>query len=162
MAKTQKVTLTQINQLMILRNFTTLRLKGLQRIVASKQIAEQWHKGRSIYFAHQIHELACHYQRFKQLPPEKQGGKGHHSMFNDKAVQMAARAYLTGLHTGDVTPMRFRHTLNERIFPTLGYVLEVGLLERTAWRWLYKLGWWRMRLKKGVYVRNTLRRCSET
>jgi len=31
-------------------------------------------------------------------------------------------------------------------------VLEVGLLERTAWHWLYKLGWWRTRLKKGVYM----------
>jgi len=73
-------------------------------------------------------------------------------MFNDKAVQMAARVYLMGLHTGDVTPMRFRHALNEQIFPTLRYVLEVGLSEYTAQHWLYKLGWWRTRLKKGVYM----------
>ena len=99
--------LTQINQLMILHNFTTLCLKGLQCIVASEQITEQWHEGRGIYFTCQIHELACHYQRFEQLPPEKRGGKGCHSMFNDEAVQMAARVYLTGLHTGDVTPMQF-------------------------------------------------------
>jgi len=137
---------------MILRNFATLCLKGLQCIVASEQIAEQWHEGRGIYFARQIRELARHYQRFEQLPPKKRGGKGRHSMFNDEAVQMAARVYLMGLHTGDVTPMRFRHALNERIFPTLGYVLEVGLSERTARRWLYKLGWRQTRLKKGVYM----------
>ena len=152
MAKTQKATLTQINQLMILCNFATLHLKGLQCIVTSKQIVEQWHEGCSIYFACQICELARHYQRFEQLPPKKRGGKGRHSMFNDKAAQMAARAYLMGLHTGDVTPMWFQYTLNEWIFPTLGYVLEVGLSERTAQCWLYKLGWQQTRLKKGVYM----------
>ena len=151
-AKNRNATLTQINQLIVLRNFATLRLKGLKRIVASEQIAEQWHEGRGIYFARQIRELARHYQRFEQLPPEKRGGKGRQSLFNDEAVQRAARAYLTGVHIGDVTPMLFRHALNERIFPTLGYVLDVGLSERTARRWLYKLGWRRTRLKKGVYM----------
>jgi len=101
------MTLTQINQLMVLHNFATLYLKGLKCIVASEQIAEQWYEGHSIYFTCQIRELACHYQRFKQLPPKKQGGKGHQSLFNDKAVQRAARAYLMGMHIGDVTPMQF-------------------------------------------------------
>jgi len=56
------------------------------------------------------------------------------------------------MHIGDVTPMLFRHTLNKRIFPTLGYMLDIGLSEHTARRWLYKLGWQRTRLKKGVYM----------
>ena len=34
----------------------------------------------------------------------------------------------------------------------LGYLLDAGLLERTAWHWLVKLGWQRTRLKKGVYM----------
>ena len=41
--KARSLPLSQINQLMILRNFATLRLKGLGRIVASKEIARQWH-----------------------------------------------------------------------------------------------------------------------
>jgi hypothetical protein len=152
MAKKRNMTLTQINQLIVLRNFATLRIKGIKRIAASQQIAAQWHEGQGVHFARQIRTLARHYQRFEQLPPEKRGGKGRQSLFNDEGVQRAARAYLTGLHIGDVTPMKFRHALNEQILPTLGYVLEVGLSERTARRWLYKLGWRRTRLKKGVYM----------
>ena len=71
---------------------------------------------------------------------------------NNERVQTVARTYLTGLPTGDVTPRQFHHALNERILPSLGYMLEVGLSERTAWHWLIKLGWWQTRLKKGVYM----------
>ena len=41
--KAKSLPLSQINQLMILSNFTTLHLKGLGRIVASKEIGRQWH-----------------------------------------------------------------------------------------------------------------------
>jgi hypothetical protein len=146
------VKLTQINQLIILHNFATLLIKGNKCIAASKQIADQWHEGVGTHFACQIWALAHHYQRFEQLPPEKQGGKGHHSLFNNEGVQGAARAYLTALRTEDVTPMKFQHALNDQILPTLGYVLDIGLSECTAWCWLYKLGWWRIRLKKGIYM----------
>ena len=152
MANKEHAALTQINQLIILRNFATLRIKGLGRMAASEQIAQQWHEGRGIHFARQIRALAHHYQRFEQLPPEKRGGDGGHSLLNDERVQTAARTHLTGLPTGDVTPRQFHRALNERILPSLGYMLEVGLSERTARRWLIKLGWRRTRLKKGVYM----------
>jgi hypothetical protein len=35
------------------------------------QIAKQWQDGVGTHFAHQVHFLACHYQLFEQLPPEK-------------------------------------------------------------------------------------------
>ena len=53
---------------------------------------------------------------------------------------------------GEVTPKRFQHALNTRILPTLGYPPTKKLSERTARRWLIKLGWWRTTLKKGVYM----------
>jgi hypothetical protein len=46
--------LLHINQLMILQNFATLRLKGHSCISTSNQIAQQWHEkkdGLSIHFA---------------------------------------------------------------------------------------------------------------
>jgi hypothetical protein len=43
--------LSKINQLMIIRNFVTLRLKGFGRIDASIQIARQWHDGDGVWFA---------------------------------------------------------------------------------------------------------------
>ena len=148
----QNMTFTQKNQLMIIRNFATLRIKGFGRMAASEQIAQQWHEGEGVHFARQIRTLARHYQKFEQLPPEKRGSGGGRSLFNDEKVQLAARTHLMGLPTGSVTPTQFRRALNERILPSLGYMLEVGLSERTARRWLYKLGWRRTRLKKGVYM----------
>ena len=56
------------------------------------------------------------------------------------------------LATGEVTPKRFHHSLNTEILPTLGYPPTKTLSERTARRWLIKLGWRRTMLKKGVYM----------
>ena len=97
------------------------------------KIAEQWTDGVGTHFARQIRFLAHHYQLFEQLPPEKRGKYMNRSLLSDKQVQTAARTYLTGLPTGEVTPSRFRRMLNERILPSLGYTLTTGLSERTAW-----------------------------
>jgi hypothetical protein len=61
-ANEQNATLTQINQLLILHNFATLHIKGHGRMDMSEQIAQQWHDGLGVHFAHQIRTLACHYQ----------------------------------------------------------------------------------------------------
>ncbi|KAI0058049.1 hypothetical protein BV25DRAFT_1919585 [Artomyces pyxidatus] len=93
--KKVNATLTQINQLLIFRNFATLRLKGFGRIAASHEIARQWHEGKGTHFARRIRGLARHYQLFEQLPLEKRGGDRGHSLLNDEAVQGAARQWLT-------------------------------------------------------------------
>jgi len=67
-------------------------------------------------------------------------------------VQAAARAHLSTVPTGEVTPKEFRCALNERILPSLGFALKDGLSERSARRWLVLLGWRYMRVKKGVYM----------
>jgi hypothetical protein len=75
--KGKSFSLSQINQLMILRNFATLRIKGNGRIAASMKIAEQWHEketGSSVHFARRVRALARHYQIFEQLPRERRGG----------------------------------------------------------------------------------------
>ena len=61
-------TLTRMNKLLILRNFATLRIKGVKRIAASREIARQFHEGAGIHFARRIRFLARHYQRFEQVP----------------------------------------------------------------------------------------------
>jgi hypothetical protein len=43
-----------MNKLTILRNFMTLRIKGMGRIATSKDIARQWHKGTGVHFACRI------------------------------------------------------------------------------------------------------------
>jgi hypothetical protein len=89
-----QMSLKDINQLMILRNFATLKLKGWNWISASREIAAQWHEkkiGSSEYFAHQICALAHHYQMFEQLPIEIRGGsRNAHSLLKDETVRVAA------------------------------------------------------------------------
>ena len=71
--KHQDLSLSQINKLMTLSNFTTLRIKGASQIAASLEIANQWHQGAGsgIWFARRVRALARHYQIFEQLPTEK-------------------------------------------------------------------------------------------
>lgn len=92
--KHTRLLLSQINQLMILRNFATLRLKGQGQISASFEIAQQWHKksGSNTHFACCIRALAHHYQIFEQLPVEWRGGrKNAKSLLKDETIKVAAR-----------------------------------------------------------------------
>ena len=50
--------LTHMNKLLILRNFATLCIKGVKRIVASQEIAQQFHEGTGAHFACRIWFLA--------------------------------------------------------------------------------------------------------
>jgi hypothetical protein len=59
---------------MIIRNFATLRLKGVSHIQAGAEIACQWHEGKGDWFARQVRSLARHYQLFGKLPRELCGG----------------------------------------------------------------------------------------
>jgi len=153
MAHKNHDSLSRINQFLILRNFATLRMKGIGRILASQEIARQWQDGAGVHFARQIRFLARHYQLFERLPASNRGGDRGRSLLNDEQVQTAARTYLLSMSVGEVTPARFRHALNEQILPSFGYTLRgSGLSLRTARRWLYKLGWRRSELKKGVYM----------
>ena len=42
--------------------------------------------------------------------------------------------------------------MNASILPGLGFVVKNPLSERTAQRWLIKLGWRRTVVRKGVYM----------
>jgi hypothetical protein len=106
-------TRTHMNKLLILRNFATLHIKGVQRIAASEQIALQFHEGTVIHFAHRIQFLAQHYQLFEQLLKEKQGAAGGQSLVKDEQVQTAARAHLSSVPTGEMTPRQFHKALND-------------------------------------------------
>jgi len=46
--------ISHINQLLVLRNFATLRLKGIGCMDASRAIALQWHPGEGVHFACRI------------------------------------------------------------------------------------------------------------
>ena len=152
--KNQKsLTLSEINQYLIISNFATLRLKGQKRTQASLEIARQWHEGEGNWFSRRVRALARHYQMFEELPIEKRGGgRTARSWLYDESVEKQSRDWLTSQPTGKVTPQRLREALNLTILPGLGIVLKNPLSERTARRWLIKLGWRRTVVRKGVYM----------
>ena len=143
----------KINQLLILSNFATLRLKGLSRIAASVEIARQWHEGKGSWFAHRVRSLARHYQFFEQLPTEKCGGvKKSRSWLEDENVKKHVREYLSSCPSGKVTPKALRDQVNSVIFPELGITPKKPLHVTTGRKWLIKLGWRHLAIRKGVYM----------
>lgn len=46
--------LLKINQLLVIRNFAMLWLKGYGRIQASEEIAQQWHEGEGKHYVRQV------------------------------------------------------------------------------------------------------------
>jgi hypothetical protein len=144
---------SQLRKLLLIRNFATLRLKGFKRIEASQQIALQWHSGEGAHFARQIRKLARHYQIFEQLPQEKRGGaRSGRTLLLDERIRNAALEWLTALPAGQVTPLHFQKALNAVILPSQSISLKRPLSERTARRWLLRLGWRLKTLRKGVYM----------
>jgi len=83
------MTLSQINELMLLQNFANLCLKGFGRVKPSFEIAQHCHEKdeSNIYFAQWICALAQHYQIFEQLPKEHRGGyKNTHTLSKEEVV----------------------------------------------------------------------------
>ena len=151
--KGKNLTLRKINQLLIIRNFATLRIKGSSRIHASLDIARQWHEGKGDWYARRVRALARHYQIFEALPVEKRGGSSNtRSWLHDEAVQAHSHTWLNAQPTGKVTPRQFMHAVNTTIFPDLNISPQFPICERTARRWLIKLGWRRTVVRKGVYM----------
>ncbi|KAF9552179.1 hypothetical protein CPC08DRAFT_754904 [Agrocybe pediades] len=147
------LTPSQINKLLIIRNFATLRIKGVGKVVASKKIAEQWHEGSGTYFARRVSRLARHYQVFEQLPQERRGGsRKSRSLLSDESLKNSAREWLSAQTAGKVTPKAFQDTLNKILLPSLAITPKRPIGERTSRRWLLRLGWRLTTLKKGVYM----------
>ena len=145
--------LSHINQLMIISNFATLCLKGVSRTQASLEIARQWHEDEGNWFARRVRALARHYQIFEELPVEKRGGSQNaRSWVYDEKVRLQTMNWLTSQKTGDVTPRKLQQALSDTIFPDLNIAVKNPISERTARRWLIKLGWRRTAVRKGVYM----------
>lgn len=119
---------------------------------ASRAIALQWHEGEGVHFARRVRALARHYEIFEQLPREQHGSAGNRSLLEDERVRSSILEWLTLQPIGSVTPHQLWDILNATIFPSLGIVLKCPLSERTARRWLIKLGWRLSVICKGVYM----------
>ena len=118
---------------------------------ASLAIARRMGKGP--YFAHKIHHNETFLLRHRRLPPLKAGIQaGHHTLLDNKSVQLAVRRYLAGLKVSTITPHELSCHVSNVIALALGYSGKEGRIsERTAINWLNKLGYRCKEVKKGLY-----------
>jgi hypothetical protein len=108
---------------------------------------------KGTWFARRIRYLARYYQKHEQLPPElRRGLRKNTSHLYDDDVERCARKWLADQKPGTVTPMTFRTALNNEILPSLCIILKKPICDRTARRWLRKLGYDKATLRKGVYM----------
>ena len=84
------------------------------------------------------------------------GGSGsaprNTSLLTRDDVRAACLDYLQSIKVGQVTPRKLQFQLNTSILPSLGITLKKDLCERTARRWLIKLGWRLSVVRKGIYM----------
>jgi hypothetical protein len=148
---------TEVNQLMVLRVFATLQMKGVSKMDASHQIAEQWQEGTGTHFARCVRALARHYKASGKLLRENCGGARSGRLYRGtslllhKGVEGQVRVWLTTQKVGSVTPQRLAQGLENEVFPSSGITPLKPLTQRTAQRWLIQLGWRHSVIKKGVY-----------
>lgn len=143
----------QLNQYQLLRQFATLRIKGWKRISASIHLAQSHHDGDGVYFASRVRTLARYFQKHGELPPERRGGYRKGTCYlDDESVHRAARSWLQSQKCGSVTATGFCRALNNIILPDLGIALKAPLSNRTARRWMHRLGFRQAVLRKGVYM----------
>lgn len=149
----KKFALSELNKLMIICNFATLRIKGRSRIEASLEIAAQWHEREGVGFSRKVRALARHYQIFEQLSIEHRGGlKNVRSLLKDELIKKRILDYLQSLPTGKVMPKNLQVAVNTVILPALDITPKKPISTRTSRCWLIKLGWRYTQVKKGVYM----------
>ncbi|KIJ53154.1 hypothetical protein M422DRAFT_242272 [Sphaerobolus stellatus SS14] len=119
---------------------------------ASLTVATSIGKGR--YFARKIRHMHKYIDHFRTLPPVNSGKHhAHPSLLNNEDLKTAIRRYLTVLKNGEITPLLLMKEVNNVIIPGLG--LDLGqqkISERCARRWLIKLGYGLIEVKKEMYV----------
>ncbi|KAF8303445.1 hypothetical protein DL93DRAFT_2066830, partial [Clavulina sp. PMI_390] len=141
-----------LRQYQLLHGFSNLCVKGRKTIEASELIADVEHHGSGKWFARRIRSMAKYYRCFGELPPEMRGGfRSNTSKLSDPNVKRECRKWLTSQRPGTITPAKFRAALNHQILPFLDIILPKELSERTACRWLNKLGYVNTVLRKGIY-----------
>ena len=116
--KSKVLTLSEINKLLILQNFATLRIKGDGAISASEQIAHQWHEGTGTHMARRIRTMAHFYQVFERLPDKTRGQRKGRTVLENEAIASACRDWLIAQTAGEFTPLKFQLAVNSTILPS--------------------------------------------
>lgn len=120
---------------------------------ASLLMADIHQVGSGQWFARRIRSLARYYREHERLLPKQRGGlRRITSCLYDDDVERSARTWLGQRKLGTVTPGSFRDALNKGILPHLNILLKKPLCNRTARRWLVKLGYRQTVLRKGIYM----------
>lgn len=123
---------------------------------ASNIVAARMGKGPA--FARKVRWNTAYLFKHGRLPPMRTPKRsGGHSLLDNEAIKLEIRRFLASLGVGEITPLQLRKHVNNTIIPALlpqlpGLNLNEAISERTAQRWLNKLGYLRSSVKKGIYI----------
>jgi len=120
---------------------------------ASLAVARRCGKADGTYFAWQIRLNEHHLVNYGRLPLSKKGNlHGQATLLDNESVLLGVQKYLAAQALGTISTKSFCQEINNVISPALGFVgKEAAISERTARRWLHKLGYSCVEVKKGLY-----------
>ena len=109
--------------------------------------------GKGAYFARRVRRNEAYLIRHKQLPPTKAGDfHGLYSLLENNTICQSVRVYVAIQKLGEITPQELCRHVNNVILPAMDLTEKKGsICERTAIRWLIKLGYTCKDVKKGLY-----------
>ncbi|KAG5221653.1 DDE family endonuclease [Salix suchowensis] len=139
--------LSQLNQLMILSNFATLRIKGP---LAFKQVLRLHVYGMRTLEIGLLAVFETWHDIIRTSNNSQKNGEAERACA--ALGFMILLCDLTNVPTGKVTPRALSKHVNDTIFPELGINPKKPLSNRAGARWLQKLGWRHTLVKKGVYM----------
>jgi hypothetical protein len=108
--------------------------------------------GKDQYCARQIRENERYLVRHGRLPPSKRELRhGQFTLLDNPAVVQRIRTYLAAQALGAMTPLELCRHVNRTICPALGLSgMNASISERTARKWLHKLGYSFTETRKGL------------
>lgn len=153
-------TIKMITQLTAVAEYVKLRRRYASnanciRPCLNASLAVARRMGKGAYFARQVRRNEAYLIRYKQLPPTKAGAFcGQYSLLENNTIRQSVRVYLAIQKLGEITLQELCRHVNNVILPAINLTGKNGIgsiCERTAIRWLIKLGYTCKDVKKGLY-----------
>jgi hypothetical protein len=144
-----------VTQLTAVAEYVKVRCKYVicKRPCLNASLAVARRMGKGPYFACQIRQNEAYLIQYKRLPPTKAGAfRSQYSLLENNTIRQSVRVYLAIQKLGEITPKELCRHVNSVILPAMNLTGKDGsICERTAIRWLIKLGYTCKDVKKGLY-----------
>ena len=146
-----------IRQLCVLRFLQKIKACPRSKVKSSKEVAEAFfgNQNGSAYKAHCIRIWANEFVKTGAMMPYRQGKhQKTESLIDDPDIRKALLIILRSVRSESIDALSFSKWIAEKLhcFDELCLLSPVNISERTARRWLHRLGFRMGERKKGLYI----------